>query len=158
MSTTTCKLCGKRRDKDNMQRYNNHYFCDEACIAAFKKQSADRIALTDYIQYLYGTFPTKVTKQMEEYKKQGMTYKGQELSLRYWYDTLEHEFNAEQGIGIIPYIYDDAKRFFLDKQRVARCANDMQEDKVVRVGKNKNVALMKYKLRRSKDEQVLSDQ
>ncbi len=155
MGTTTCKLCGKRRDKDNMQRYNNYYFCDEACIAAFKKQSADRLALTDYIQYLYGTFPTKVTKQMEEYKKQGMTYKGQELSLRYWYDTLEHEFNAEQGIGIIPYIYDDAKRFFMDKQRIARCANDMQEDKVVYVTGRGDIRLKIYRLRKDKEKNDL---
>ncbi len=155
MSTTTCKLCGKRREKDNMQRYNNYYFCDETCIAAFKKQSADRIALTDYIQYLYGTFPTKVTRQMEDYKKQGMTYKGQELSLRYWYDTLEHEFNAEQGIGIIPYIYDEAKQFFMDKQRVARCANDMQEDKVVYVTGRGDIRLKTYRLRKDKEKNDL---
>ncbi len=147
----TCKYCNRKREKDTMQRYNSNYFCDETCVSAFKKQSADRLALTDYIQYLYGTFPTKVTKQMEEYKKQGMTYKGQELSLRYWYETLEHKFDEGQGIGIIPYIYDDAKRFFLDRQRVARHAQDMQEDKVVCVGKSGNMALIKYRLRRNKD-------
>lgn len=152
MSTTTCKFCGKRREKDNMQRYNNNYFCDEACVSAFKQQSADRLALTNYIQSLYGHFPTRVTKQMEEYKKQGMTYKGQELSLRYWYDTLEKEFNEEQGIGIIPYIYDDAKQFFLDRQRVARCMDDMQEDNVICVSEAKNVALMRYKMGRKNEE------
>ena len=155
MSTTTCKFCGKRKEKDNMLKDKSNYFCNESCLVAYKKQVADRLALTNYIQSLYGYFPTRVTKQMEDFKKQGMTYKGQELSLRYWYETLEKEFDTEQGVGIIPYIYEDAKQFFLDKQRVARCARDMREDKIVYKGKGKNIALEKYKMRKDAENELL---
>lgn len=148
----TCKYCNTKCNKDDMVKYNRQYFCSDTCLLAYKKQVADRKDLTDYITKLYGKFPIKVVKQMEDFKKQGMTYKGQELSLRYWYDTLEKEFNEEQGIGIIPYIYDDAKQFFLDRQRVARYASKIQKDKVVYAGKNKNMALMKYKMWRDKNE------
>lgn len=146
----TCKYCNVKCDKDDMVKHNRQYFCSDTCLLAYKKQVADRKDLTDYITRLYGKFPIKVVKQMEDFKKQGMTYKGQELSLRYWYETLEKEFDDDQGIGIIPYIYEDAKQFFLDKQRVARCAGDVQEDMVVWAGANKNMALEKYKIRRGK--------
>lgn len=149
MATTACKYCGKRKDKEQMHKQGANYFCGDQCLDAYKRQTADRRALTDYIQELYGEFPRSVTKQMEDFKAQGMTYKGQELSLRYWYETLGHELDTSKGIGIVPFCYDAAKKHFLDRQRVARLAKDMQDDKVVyvRAGKN-DMALRAYKLRR----------
>lgn len=151
MTLQACKYCNTKRNKDDMIKHNRQYFCNDTCLLAYKKQVADRKDLMGYLTELYGKFPVKVVKQIEDFKKQGMTYKGQELSLRYWYDTLEKEFNEEMGMGIIPYIYEDAKQFFMDKQRIAKCANNIQEDKIVHSGKSKNVALEKYKLRRNND-------
>lgn len=153
MATTACKYCGKRKNKETMLRQSANYFCSDQCLEAYKRQTADRRALTDYIQELYGEFPRSVTKQMEDFKAQGMTYKGQELSLRYWYDTLGHELDASKGIGIIPFCYDAAKRHFLDRQRVARLAQDRKDDEVVYVQGNRNdMARKAYLLRRDNND------
>ena len=132
--------------KECAEKYENNKTQDEK----------DYELLEEYIKHLFGKsyLTAKVKKQIKDFKKEyNYTFSGIHKTLIWWYEIKKNDLEKSAGgIGIVPYIYDDAKRFFLDKQRVARCANDMQEDKVICVGKNKNVALMKYKLRRSKDE------
>lgn len=56
-------------------------------------------------------------KQIKEYQEEyGYKLKGIELALRYFYETLDNKPREGDGIGIVPFVYDEAKRRTLDKK------------------------------------------
>ena len=79
------------------------------------------------------------------------TYKGIELSLRYWVDTLNHGFDRNNGLGIVEYVYDEAEQFWKDRQRVARAAQEMKKDEVVHCAGSRKTGLQQYLLRRKRN-------
>lgn len=48
------------------------------------------------------------------------TYDGIKGSLYYYFDIKQHDPDIKFGIGIVPYIYEDAKEFFAKKSRIAK--------------------------------------
>ena len=91
-------------------------------------------------------------KQIKDFairKQKPLTYKGMELSLRYWVDTLGNPFDGDTGIGSVEYVYDDAEQFWRDKQRIVKAAKNIKEDGII-MQKNgyNNIEVLKYKLRK----------
>lgn len=82
----------------------------------------DRDALFFYIYRLFGQYsdehpvnPWNIT-QMQKFKSQGMPYRGQLLTLKYFYEIKKNTTEKSNGsIGIIPFIYADA-RLYYEKQ------------------------------------------
>lgn len=167
-----CRLCGASIDKDISYQDKDrkgYYFCNyehfikygnkiakksiNPTLSQENKVKNDRSDLIDYLYLLYDKkIPAFVFKQIKDFVTKGdkpFTYKGIEFSLRYWVDTLENPFDKDTGIGIVEYIYDEAERFWKDKQRIARAAHNMTQDNVVQKSVYKsNVEVQKYKLRR----------
>lgn len=56
----------------------------------------------------------KVTRQITDYKKQyNFTYSGMLKALVWWFDIKKNTIeNTNGGIGILPYIYNDAKTYY----------------------------------------------
>lgn len=85
-------------------------------------ESDDRDALWYYIFRLFGEYSEdkpvsdwNIT-QMQKFRKQGMPYRGQLLTLQYFYDIRKNSKDRSNGsIGIIPFIYDEA-RLYYEKQ------------------------------------------
>lgn len=85
-------------------------------------ESDDRDALWYYIFRLFGEYSEdkpvsdwNIT-QMQKFRKQGMPYRGQLLTLQYFYDIRKNSKERSNGsIGIIPFIYDEA-RLYYEKQ------------------------------------------
>lgn len=83
----------------------------------------ERKKLTDYIQYLGGDNIDWVytMSRVKQFTKQGMTYAGMRYAL--WY-----QVNIQQtsygGIELIPYLYDKAKQYWADMQRVKQSIAD----------------------------------
>lgn len=64
-------------------------------------------------------------KQIKEFQDDyGYTLKGMELTLRYFHEIQGNGVDA-RGIGIIPYVYEDAKRHYNYIQKVK---NSFQSD------------------------------
>lgn len=84
-----------------------------------KQLNDDRDALWYYIYRLFGQYSEdkpvsdwNIT-QMMKFKNQGMTYRGQLLSLKYFYEIKKNSIKKSNGsIGIIPFIYDEAKIYY----------------------------------------------
>lgn len=82
----------------------------------------DRDALWYYIFRLFGqdsedkpVSDWNIT-QMQKFRKQGMPYRGQLLTLKYFYDIRKNSKERSNGsIGIIPFVYDEA-RLYYEKQ------------------------------------------
>lgn len=84
-----------------------------------KSQNDDRDALWYYIFRLFGQYsPDKPVSdwnitQMQKFKRQGMPYKGQLLTLKYFYEIKKNSTEKAKGsIGIIPFIYEEAKYYY----------------------------------------------
>lgn len=88
-------------------------------LALNEKEKDDRDALFYYIYKLFGPVndeqpvSTHNLAQMQKFRKQGMPYQGQLLTLKYFYEVEGHTTERSNGsIGIIPYAYTRAKLYY----------------------------------------------
>lgn len=55
---------------------------------------------------------------ISKFSSQGMTYKGMNNSLIYFYDIKKNNINKSNGgIGIIPWVYEEAQKYFYYKEK-----------------------------------------
>lgn len=120
-----CAVCKKTRDRDSFQmvRYgkNRH-----ACLACFPQgdiipmnmggKSQDQINLEEYIKELFGydVIPKWVNKQIKNFvTEKNMSYRGILKTLQYWYEVRKESVEkAKGGIGIVPFIFNEAKTYY----------------------------------------------
>lgn len=84
-----------------------------------KTLNDDRDALFFYIYKLFGQYseeqpvnPWNIT-QMQKFRSQGMPYKGQLLTLKYFYEVKKSSIAKSNGsIGIIPFVYLEAQNYY----------------------------------------------
>lgn len=91
----------------------------------FMKQVAeDWDTLWFYVYRLFGKnseeFPVseKNIYLMQRYFKQGYTYRGQLLTLKYFYEVRKHKVRKDKlTVGIIPYVYLEAVYYYQEKAK-----------------------------------------
>lgn len=92
--------------------------------------SSDYKSLVEYIcKDLYGwNRPSgMILKQIKQFHEEyDYTYKGMELTLRYFFNILDNKVDKDKGIGIIPFVYEDATKQYAQKIKIARAT--MNED------------------------------
>ena len=66
---------------------------------------------------------------MQRFAKQGMPYRGQLLTLKYFYEVKKSPKDKSNGsIGIIPFVYEEARIYYEKKARRAdEIANAIQK-------------------------------
>ena len=115
-----CKYCKKPISKSNTNEYIQisttqyaHLTCAEA---EAKREKTDAELLDEYIMKLfnYEYVPPRAKKQINEYVMQyGFTYSGMLKALIYFYEIRGGSIEeAHEGIGILPYIYNDAREYY----------------------------------------------
>ncbi|QHF58049.1 prophage-derived uncharacterized protein [Bacillus subtilis] len=69
-------------------------------------------------------------KQIKEYQEEyGYKLKGIELALKYFYETLDNQPREGDGIGIVPFVYDEAKRHYIRQKAIRKSAEDPKNHK-----------------------------
>jgi hypothetical protein len=132
----TCVYCGERfnRDKEpttqiSARRYA-HKHCAEEHEENKSQEEKDLEALEKYIMHLFNEpyVNARVRKQLKEYKEQyQFTYSGMLKTLIYWYEIKGNSTEkANGGIGIIPYIYNDACKYYYTLY-LAKLANESKD-------------------------------
>lgn len=130
-----CSICQESFDtekeefvKTNSRRYA-HKRCFEEAESKKLKEEKDKEELIKYIQHLFSTdtLNPRVFKQIKEYKeKYNYTYAGILRSLKYHFEIQHGDINkANDGIGIVPYVYKDAYNYY----RALWEAHQRNEDK-----------------------------
>lgn len=91
----------------------------------------DRDALWFYIFKLFGKYSDEKPvsdwniTQMYKFQNMGMTYRGQLLALKYFYEVKKGDIKKSRGsIGIITYVYDEARVYY---QNQAKKADEISE-------------------------------
>lgn len=173
---TKCPYCGEKVDKNSfdcikntIQGLNTRSYYHLKCHVlaqetpkdkwpfkiqkAEKKQSENDLyaeLIYDYLLRERRILPDmrKIKSQMTNFTKKGMKPKGMYLSIRFFYEVKKtsQEDESNGGIGIVPYVYEEAGQYWLSqkqKQEDVLAAIDKQiEEKknreVVRVIKKNN--------------------
>lgn len=118
-----CYYCGSTFDRDrvvdcvkvNGNRYA-HLECHLRKQEEKTQEEKDLEALEEYILKLLELdyITPKIKKQISDYKeKYNYSYTGMQKALVYFYDVKKNTTEkANGGIGIIPYVYQDAYRYY----------------------------------------------
>jgi hypothetical protein len=125
-----CAICGEVFDRDKVQTVKHgarryaHFRCNPSgeLVTASEtdpekiKEQQTLADLEGYIQNLLQEDfnPARVRKQINEYhQKYGYSYDGMKKTLIYWYEIKgQSKDKANGGIGIIPFIFNDAKKYY----------------------------------------------
>lgn len=117
-----CPLCGKMNEKELSVLYQGKYYCS-VCYEIKYQEAQDYKDLMRYIcEDLYKIkAPTPLMlEQVKRFKEQfGYSYKGMKTTLHYFYEIEEgNDVSNSIGVGIIPFVYEDAKKFYIEKKAV----------------------------------------
>ncbi|PAV30312.1 hypothetical protein CIL05_07530 [Virgibacillus profundi] len=132
-----CGRCSEKIPKGEGIKHSSRYY-HEDCYKEWRGQADDRTQLIEFIMTLLdlkkptGMILMQIKRFQDEF---GYTYKGMELSLRYFHEILGNEVQENGGIGIIPYIYEDATRQYVQQMKINEAAqnedNYKNEERVV---------------------------
>ena len=128
-----CKYCGIRFDRDiepaveiNSRRYA-HKSCMEKINSTISQDERDYNDLENYIKKLFkiSNISAKIRKQIKDFREEyNYTYSGILKTLYWWYEIQNHTTElAKDGIGIVPFIYDDAEKYYYTLY-LAKIVND----------------------------------
>ena len=109
-----CKFCGEKDEKNLMTRIDDSNFHTEICAQAY----LDRKELYETIVRIFKLkAPGPVNYNLiNKYVKMGYSYKGMTKALIYCYDIKNNPIaKANNRIGRIPYIYEEAKESYNKK-------------------------------------------
>jgi hypothetical protein len=133
-----CYYCGEIFDRNKepwvmvtANRYA-HKDCQELYGMRLAPNEKDYNELIDYVEKLFGldNVPAKITKQIKDFKANyGYTYSGMLKTLKYWFEVRGAEKERGYGIGIIPYIYEDAFNYYKTLFEAEFAARDIKDYK-----------------------------
>ena len=119
-----CKVCGEKFDRDKVQavkasaRRYAHFRCmpEGEKVELPNPIDEDLVQLEEYLKELfqYDFVPPRVKKQIQKYKEEyGWSYLAILNSLKWWYEVKGNsKEKANGGVGILPFIYEDAKKYY----------------------------------------------
>ena len=106
-----CPHCNNEvKEEEAIYNTNTKRYYHESCYNVL----LDRKKLIDYVCELfnYKKPSVKVYQQMSSYYEYGISYADMLLALKYFYEIKKGDINKSQGgIGIIPYVLEEAKEF-----------------------------------------------
>lgn len=117
-----CPYCNLQFDRNaepfvavSSRRYA-HKTCYDKAQSGKTQGEKDYEELCKYIKQKFGiqTISAKITRQIADYKKQyNFSYSGMLKALIWWFDVKHNTLEGTNGgIGILPYIYNDAKTYY----------------------------------------------
>ena len=119
LDNVICKYCNKpmnRKDEDCVALGNGKYAHKKCVAIEDSRELTEQEKLERYIMKLFGTdyVHQRVKRQINDFIQQyNYTYSGIRKSLVYWYEVKGNSIDkANGGIGIVPYIYQDAYRYY----------------------------------------------
>ena len=118
----TCPFCKQKFDRAKQEcvqvasRRYAHPACYQQALDAAKEEAEDLHKLEEYIKELFNidNIPLLISKQIKNYKEnQHYSYKGILKSLQFFYKVQGNSVDKSNGgIGIVPYIYEQAHNYF----------------------------------------------
>ena len=142
----TCRICKAKIDTDSSTNWvmpSKNYYYHKTCYDDFgKKKGAIQegdlmIELDDEMWFTKDLkmIPTfyKLSSQWKSFIKKGMTAKGIYFTLRYFYEINKGDTKkSENGIGIVPFIYDEATCYWGERNQRDKGICDRIEQQILK--------------------------
>lgn len=132
-----CLECGEYFDRDIIEcRKIGNRYAHKICPNQFHanpelvKIEQEKTQFYTYIKKLYGkkynymTINNQAESYIEDY---GYTWSGMAGTLHWFYDILKKPFDKNKGIGIIPYVYEQAKEYYTTIAEAERANKEIIE-------------------------------
>lgn len=113
-----CHICKKSFNKKHTEfkQIGKKYVHNSCAELEEKREKTDAEKLDEYIMHLFGTdyVSPRIKKQINDYMAEyNYTYTGILKALVYFYEIKKNSLEkAQGGIGIVPYIYNDAYNYY----------------------------------------------
>lgn len=136
-----CPYCGEKLPRGEAIRHTSGRYYHKECYKKWRGETDHRKQLIGYICELHnikkptGMMLMQVKRFEEEF---GYKHKGMELTLRYFYETLGNNVREGDGIGIIPYVYEEATEQYVKQMKINELAQDGFESETIDVYINQN--------------------
>lgn len=130
-----CPYCEQKLDKEDSYEYKKKYY-HQSCFKQWEQEKTHRQELLQYICELFridvptGMMLKQIKDFQEDYKYK---LKGMELALRYFHETLGNKVQQGSGIGIIPFVYEDAKNHYIKQQKISESIQNNLESEEITV-------------------------
>ena len=113
----TCPHCNKKfyREEEEYVKYKNRFYHKE-CYDIVAKEDNDKQALEDFIKKIFSleNLSPLIRRQIKNFHEQeNYTYSGMLKTLNYFFIIKRNSTEKCHGIGIIPYVYEEAKDYYL---------------------------------------------
>lgn len=143
-----CPVCEEKLNKEQSVLYKSRYHHPE-CLEQRKAKEKERKTpapkqmkspeeetetearkeLIDYIDKLYGRHRLNpmLFKQIKQLREDGYTYEGMQLTLWYFHEVLGNSIRDDSGIGIIPYVYEKTKKWYVQMIEATERCEEIKE-------------------------------
>lgn len=122
MHNVTCIYCKTKfdRDKEPFVEVSSRRYAHEHCVNKVEEQKSqeekDYQDLEEYIMKLFGEpyISARIRKQIRDFRKEyNYSFSGMQKALIWWFDIKGNSIEQTNGgIGIIPFIYNDAYNYY----------------------------------------------
>ena len=122
----TCAICKERFDRDKYPAVlvSSRRYAHAACAGTLSPEETqrekDRKDLEQYIiklfnlEHMDGRITLQIKKYMQDHPE--YTYSGIKRTLEYFYEVKKNSIEkANGGIGIVPWVYEEAKRYYYNQ-------------------------------------------
>lgn len=114
MRKVKCPICGLYfdRDKEKSVQIKTRFY-HTSCLS--ETSEGNRMILEEYIKDILeiDKISPLIKKQIKKYTEEdGMTYLEIRDTLKYFFELKNGNKTKAQGIGIVPYVYDEAKKYY----------------------------------------------
>lgn len=133
---TKCPVCELMFDRDKCEfvHHKNRYYhkvCYDSIMEKASMESKEQTELEEYIMKIFKTdyINARIRKQIKDMRTQyNYSYSGIQKSLEYFFEIKGNSIEkANNGIGIVPYVYQDAYNYYYS----LHMAQERNKDKVV---------------------------
>ena len=130
-----CPYCGQQFDKDKeefVKVWNGKRYAHTVCVDILEK-----------MQKILGSKcnKTKINKQIKQFIEDDKTPQGILQALNYWYDVKNSDPNlAGGGIGIVPFIYEEAENYYQKKEYYKQISKQEIKDYIDKPKKTVNIS------------------
>jgi hypothetical protein len=142
-----CPYCETQLDKDEAYEYKKKYY-HQKCFNEWQQEKEHRQQLIDYICKLYRIeVPSgMILKQIKDFQTDyKYKLKGMELALRYFHETLGNPVQQGAGIGIVPFVYEEAKNDYIKKMKITESLQNFEGNEEITVYIDPNKSKRKSK-------------
>lgn len=125
-----CVHCKNQVDKENCTQLSTRRYVCNNCLEEYtlleKQRQTEADAYKDLIDYICQLFSIKaptllIVSQIKRFKDEyGYTYQGMKATLEYFFELQHNSLENSSGVGIIPYVYDEVKKFYADKKALQK--------------------------------------